>query len=136
MPNGRIMHVNRVLDCNSTMSHAFPLNGFLGLTWIVNWLAAMLPSPDQPFQSVRRHLLQLKMASLQEASKVIVQYIALRRDLLSVKNWPLGALIAQACHASTAAIFGHHQNPIVEEYLKNLDQMHKVVVEVGNLLEE
>lgn len=40
-------------------------------------------------------------------SKVIVQYIVVRRDL----NWPLGALMAQACHASTAATHLHYQHP-------------------------
>ena len=34
----------------------------------------------------------------------IVQYILVRGDLLLTEGWPLGAVIAQACHAATAAI--------------------------------
>ena len=37
----------------------------------------------------------------------------------------------QACHASTAAVFSFSDDPTVQEYLKNLDHMHKVVVEVS-----
>ena len=34
----------------------------------------------------------------------IVQYILVRGDLLLTEGWPMGAVIAQACHAATAAI--------------------------------
>ena len=63
--------------------------------------------------------------------RVIVQYIALRGDLLKAMNWPLGAVIAQACHASTAAVCSFAEDPTVREYLENMDRMHKVVVEVN-----
>ena len=36
----------------------------------------------------------------------IVQYVVVRRDL----NWPIGALIAQACHASVAAVHLHYNH--------------------------
>lgn len=32
----------------------------------------------------------------------IVQYVVLRKDLWSEKGWPLGSIVAQACHASSA----------------------------------
>ena len=71
------------------------------------------------------------MAASTGPVRVVVQYIALRGDLLKDMKWPLGAVIAQACHASTAAVFSFSDDPIVQEYLKNLDRMHKVVVEVS-----
>ena len=57
---------------------------------------------------------------------IIVQYIILRKDLL----WPMGALIAQACHASTAALHLYREEGEVQTYLSNLDKMHKIVLEV------
>lgn len=69
------------------------------------------------------------MATGKQAAS-IVQYVAIRRDLLSVHQWPLGAVIAQACHASTAALHLYRDDPLSQEYLSDLDSMHKVVVEV------
>nr|CAI5863934.1 unnamed protein product [Callosobruchus analis] len=41
----------------------------------------------------------------------IVQYVIVRSDLLKELQWPVGALIAQACHAVTAApIFSTRMN--------------------------
>ncbi|CAH2245550.1 peptidyl-tRNA hydrolase PTRHD1 [Pelobates cultripes] len=60
----------------------------------------------------------------------LVQYIVLRRDLQAVLGWPLGALVAQACHAATAAIHLYYQNPETQQYLQELDTMHKVLLEV------
>jgi len=39
---------------------------------------------------------------------VVVQYVVVRGDLLARQGWPLGALLAQACHAATAAIHLHY----------------------------
>jgi peptidyl-tRNA hydrolase len=39
---------------------------------------------------------------MSEAAKVLVQYVVVRSDLAS--SWPLGAIIAQACHACVAAL--------------------------------
>ena len=64
------------------------------------------------------------------AGAAIVQYIVLRRDLLTVLNWPVGALVAQACHASTAAVHLYRDEEVVQTYLSNLDSMHKIVLEV------
>ena len=60
----------------------------------------------------------------------IVQYVIVRSDLIKTLSWPVGALIAQACHASTAAIhlYYHHEDTIA--YLSDLDNMHKIVLEV------
>jgi peptidyl-tRNA hydrolase len=58
----------------------------------------------------------------------IVQYIAIRNDL----KWPKGALIAQGCHASTAAIHLNYADPETARYLSELDTMHKIVVGVAD----
>ena len=60
----------------------------------------------------------------------IVQYVVIRGDLVSTLKWPLGAVIAQACHASTAVMHLYKDDPHVQEYTKDLDRMHKVVLEV------
>lgn len=60
----------------------------------------------------------------------IVQYILVRRDLLSHLEWPVGAVIAQACHASSAAIHLFYDDSVTQAYLKDLDNMHKVILEV------
>ena len=60
----------------------------------------------------------------------LVQHIVVRSDLRTSLGWTLGSVIAQACHASIAAIFAHRDDPSVVEYLAALERMHKVVVEV------
>ncbi|PIO35893.1 hypothetical protein AB205_0004560, partial [Aquarana catesbeiana] len=45
----------------------------------------------------------------------IVQYVVLRKDLQAGLGWPLGALVAQACHAATAAIHLHYDHPHTRE---------------------
>ena len=58
----------------------------------------------------------------------IVQWVVLRRDLWQDLGWPLGAVVAQACHASTAAVFSHLSDDLTQEYIHadNIDHMHKV----------
>lgn len=69
------------------------------------------------------------MAGKQSVSH-LVQYIALRGDLLRIQKWPIGAMVAQGCHASTAVIHMYRDHSNVIEYLTDLDRMHKVVLEV------
>ena len=61
---------------------------------------------------------------------VLVQYIAVRKDLLTALHWPFGALIAQACHASSAVLHLHRDDPDTQAYLAVVDSMRKVVLEV------
>jgi hypothetical protein len=49
---------------------------------------------------------------------------------IKVLQWPLGALMAQACHASTAVTHLFYHDPNTQAYLADLDNMHKVVLEV------
>ena len=64
-----------------------------------------------------------------QAGLNLVQYIAVRGDL--VDKWPLGAIIAQACHASTAALHTFKEDTLTQQYLGDLDNMHKVVLRVS-----
>ncbi|XP_071451640.1 putative peptidyl-tRNA hydrolase PTRHD1 [Hetaerina americana] len=60
----------------------------------------------------------------------LVQYVVVRGDLSTSLKWPYGAIIAQACHAcvSVTHMFYHDQN--TKDYLTDLDNMHKVVLQV------
>ena len=60
-----------------------------------------------------------------------MQYVAIRRDLLKVLKWPIGAVITQACHGCSAALHIFRDDPHTVAYLADLDRMHKVVVEVS-----
>jgi hypothetical protein len=54
---------------------------------------------------------------------------------LKTFKWPVGALIAQACHACTAVIHVFYQNSDTQSYLKDLDRMHKVILEVDIVID-
>ncbi|KAI5094366.1 putative peptidyl-tRNA hydrolase PTRHD1 [Silurus meridionalis] len=63
------------------------------------------------------------------ATKRLVQYVVVRSDLIHGLSWPLGAVITQACHAATAVIHVNYSDPDTQEYLADLDNMHKVVLQ-------
>ncbi|KAJ8270651.1 hypothetical protein GJAV_G00117620 [Gymnothorax javanicus] len=73
------------------------------------------------------------MAAPNTAARRLVQYIVVRSDLVHTLAWPLGAVITQACHAATAVIHLNYDDPDTQEYLSELDSMHKVVLEVPDL---
>lgn len=62
----------------------------------------------------------------------LVQYVVLRRDLWSALKWPLGSIVAQACHAATAALHAGvvSGDAATATYCSeaNIDSMHKVSV--------
>jgi peptidyl-tRNA hydrolase len=60
----------------------------------------------------------------------IIQYIIIRGDLRKTLEWPVGAIIAQACHACTSVIHCFHNDPYTQSYLSNLDNMYKIILEV------
>lgn len=66
--------------------------------------------------------------AVRQVGVALVQYIAIRGDL--VDKWPLGAVIAQACHASSAALHLFRDDVSTREYLGDIDRMHKVVLRV------
>ena len=63
--------------------------------------------------------------------RVILQYIVLRKDLWgnSENPWPLGAVVAQGCHAATAALWMFKDDEITKSYCseEKIDEMHKVI---------
>eukprot|EP00873_Tetraselmis_striata_P024659 jgi/Tetstr1/444923/TSEL_032741.t1 len=63
---------------------------------------------------------------------VVVQYVVLRRDLWTELGWPLGSVVAQACHAATAVVYHNRDDATVAQYCgpDNLDHMTKVVLEI------
>eukprot|EP00238_Polyblepharides_amylifera_P009730 CAMPEP_0196580112 /NCGR_PEP_ID=MMETSP1081-20130531/27038_1 /TAXON_ID=36882 /ORGANISM="Pyramimonas amylifera, Strain CCMP720" /LENGTH=121 /DNA_ID=CAMNT_0041899899 /DNA_START=242 /DNA_END=604 /DNA_ORIENTATION=+ len=71
--------------------------------------------------------------SPEEQASPLVQYVVLRKDLgEGGLGWPLGSITAQACHASTAALWMSKDQETTKEYCSqdNLDNMHKVVLHV------
>ncbi|XP_049640454.1 putative peptidyl-tRNA hydrolase PTRHD1 [Suncus etruscus] len=70
------------------------------------------------------------MAASTAEPQILVQYLVLRKDLSQAPlAWPAGALIAQACHAATAALHIHRDHPHTGAYLAELERMRKVVLE-------
>ena len=61
----------------------------------------------------------------------IVQFVVVRRDLLKTMEWPVGSVIAQACHACLAVVHQNINDPDVQAYLapESIDSMHKVIKE-------
>ncbi|XP_014608916.1 PREDICTED: putative peptidyl-tRNA hydrolase PTRHD1 isoform X1 [Polistes canadensis] len=59
----------------------------------------------------------------------LVQYVVVRGDLSKAMGWPMGAIIAQACHACTAVTHLFYNDSNTQSYLADLDSMHKVVLE-------
>lgn len=56
----------------------------------------------------------------------LVQYVVVRQDLFTSLAWPVGAVIAQACHATAAVTHLFHSDDNMKTYLADLDNMHKV----------
>ena len=65
----------------------------------------------------------------------LIQYIILRRDLLDSFKWPIGALVAQGCHVSVAAIEKFRSMPETAQYLNNTNQMRKVILAIPNKMQ-
>ncbi|NWU69630.1 PTRD1 hydrolase, partial [Pterocles burchelli] len=64
------------------------------------------------------------------AAAALVQYVVLRGDLARPpRSWPLGAVVAQGCHAALAAAFAHRQHPDTRAYLEMGGAMRTVVLE-------
>jgi len=63
------------------------------------------------------------------ADSTLVQFVVVRRDLLKTMEWPVGSVIAQACHACTAVTWACRDDHDVQAYLADLAGMHKVVKE-------
>lgn len=64
----------------------------------------------------------------------LVQYVLVRGDLTRTLKWPSGAVMAQACHACVAVVHTYYSDPDMQAYLKDLGNMHKVVLEVSPIV--
>ncbi|KAM5292613.1 putative peptidyl-tRNA hydrolase PTRHD1 [Ctenodactylus gundi] len=72
----------------------------------------------------------VKMTACGAEPQILVQYLVLRKDLSQAPfSWPTGALVAQACHAATAALHVYRDHPHTADYLRELGRMRKVVLE-------
>ncbi|KAG0309292.1 peptidyl-tRNA hydrolase domain-containing protein 1 [Dissophora globulifera] len=63
----------------------------------------------------------------------LTMFIVIRKDLIKVLGWSTGSVISQACHASTAVLHKTQDMKDTREYLADLNNMHKVVLEIKNL---
>ncbi|XP_050169337.1 putative peptidyl-tRNA hydrolase PTRHD1 isoform X2 [Myiozetetes cayanensis] len=61
------------------------------------------------------------------AGQSLVQYVVLRGDL--ARSWPLGAVVAQGCHAALAAAHAFREHPDTAAYLERGGHMRTVVLE-------
>ncbi len=67
-------------------------------------------------------------AAAPASAEELIQYVVLRKDLWAELKWPLGSIVAQACHASTAALWLSRdtENTVTYTAPGNFDNMHKV----------
>ncbi|XP_043918327.1 putative peptidyl-tRNA hydrolase PTRHD1 isoform X1 [Protopterus annectens] len=72
------------------------------------------------------------LAGGNSSAQRLIQYVVIRGDLHKALSWPLGAVITQACHAATAAIHLYYSDQSTVDYLRELDSMHKVVLEAAD----
>lgn len=92
-----------------------------------------MPRPDPGMHRGAARALRLcgRMATPGAEPQGLVQYLVLRKDLSQAPfSWPAGALVAQACHAATAALHVHRDHPHTAAYLRELARMRKVVLAV------
>ncbi|KAJ2778573.1 hypothetical protein H4R18_004517 [Coemansia javaensis] len=59
-------------------------------------------------------------------------FIVVRKDLAKILQWPLGSIVAQGAHAAVAAMHRFRDDERVQEYTRDLDAMHKVVLQTKN----
>ena len=89
-------------------------------------LATAAAAPDAPDASARAPA--IAMTERTDAAD-LVQFVVVRRDLLTSLSWPVGSVIAQACHACTAVSWSCRDDADVQAYLQAEDSMTKVVKE-------
>ncbi|CDW57218.1 DeoC and LMWPc domain containing protein [Trichuris trichiura] len=55
-----------------------------------------------------------------------LMYVIVRSDLISKFSWPMGAVIAQACHATSAVLWKFRDDQIVQKYMEDEKSLAKV----------
>lgn len=59
----------------------------------------------------------------------LVQHVILRKDLTKKPfSWPAGSQIAQACHVVSKTLWELREEPNVQAYMADIDNMHKVTL--------
>ncbi|KAI8366100.1 peptidyl-tRNA hydrolase II domain-containing protein [Radiomyces spectabilis] len=66
------------------------------------------------------------------AAEPLCMFIVVRKDLAKSLQWPTGSVITQACHAATAILQQTKDDDNTKEYLKDIHNMRKVVLETKN----
>ena len=56
----------------------------------------------------------------------------MRKDLLKISGWTSGSVLAQSGHIFCKLLVEHSQNPRLVSYLKDINNMTKVVLSVKN----
>jgi len=62
----------------------------------------------------------------------LVIYVIVRKDLQLKFHWPLGALMNQALHAVSGAVWTMRNDPKMTEYMSEMAIMRKVTLEAKN----
>ncbi|KAJ3203094.1 mannose-1-phosphate guanyltransferase [Entophlyctis luteolus] len=58
-------------------------------------------------------------------------FVIVRKDLIKTLNWPLGAVIGNACHATAAVLHKFRADERVQAYLSDLEGMRKPVTRLA-----
>lgn len=92
------------------------------------WKHVIIHRGYNTINKTRYHTAKGVVMSAQQDEDPLLQYVALRRDLWKEHNWPLGSIVAQGCHAATAALWVSKESAETAEYCSsgNLDHMRKV----------
>ncbi|KAJ1970444.1 hypothetical protein H4R33_007271, partial [Dimargaris cristalligena] len=59
----------------------------------------------------------------------LTMFIIVRKDLIKQLGWNFGSVMTQACHATSATLWRFKDNPVVQAYANDWENMHKVVLE-------
>ena len=63
---------------------------------------------------------------------VKTMYVIMRKDLSKIPGWTMGSIIAQAAHNVSKLVWIHREHPIILDYMKDPNDMTKVVLSVKN----
>ena len=126
--DGRKVHSTAVLafSCAATALATAAATRVLSRSLRLRSLATAAAAPDAPDASARAPA--IAMTERTDAAD-LVQFVVVRRDLLTSLSWPVGSVIAQACHACTAVSWSCRDDADVQAYLQAEDSMTKVVKE-------
>ena len=103
------------------------LQGIHPQSTLFAWKQVIVHRGSNTSHKSRYYTTKVVMSAHQDEDPLL-QYVALRRDLWKEHNWPLGSIVAQGCHAATAALWVSRDSTETAEYCSagNLDHMRKV----------